>query len=87
MNEIIGLKTKTDAEKKEFVLNSWNGLDYTERLIFNKLLGGSFRIGVSDKTLINALTKFSGQESSALMHSLMGKWQPDRSFISGTDFG
>ncbi len=76
MNDIVGLKGKTDAEKKEFVLGSWNGLDYTERLIFNKLIGGSFRIGVSDKTLINALTKFSGQESSALMHSLMGKWQP-----------
>lgn len=77
MNDIIDLKNKTDVEKKEFVLNSWNGLDYTERLIFNKLLGGSFRIGVSDKTLINALTKFSDQESSALTHSLMGKWQPD----------
>lgn len=77
MNEIIGLKDKSDAEKKDFVLNSWNGLDYTERLIFNKLLGGSFRIGVSDKTLINALTKFSNQESSALTHSLMGKWQPE----------
>ncbi|ROI14384.1 ATP-dependent DNA ligase [Epilithonimonas hominis] len=77
MNEIIGLKEKSDAEQKDFVLNSWNGLDYTERLIFNKLLGGSFRIGVSDKTLINALTKFSNQESSALTHSLMGKWQPE----------
>jgi len=77
MNEIIGLKNKTDLEKKEFVLRSWNGLDYTERLIFNKLLGGSFRIGVSDKTLINALTKFTEQESSTLMHSLMGKWQPE----------
>ncbi|WP_213279469.1 ATP-dependent DNA ligase [Chryseobacterium indologenes] len=77
MNDIVGLKGKTDTEKKEFVLQSWNGLDYTERLIFNKLIGGSFRIGVSDKTLINALTKFSGQESSALMHSLMGKWLPD----------
>jgi DNA ligase-1 len=77
MNDIIGLKTQSDVEKKEFVLNSWNGLDYTERLIFNKLLGGSFRIGVSDKTLINALTKFSDQESSTLTHSLMGKWLPD----------
>ncbi|WP_370898439.1 ATP-dependent DNA ligase [Chryseobacterium gossypii] len=77
MNDIISLKDKGEAEKKEFVLRSWNGLDYTERLIFNKLLGGSFRIGVSDKTLINALTRFSGQESSTLMHSLMGKWQPD----------
>ncbi|GAA4165856.1 ATP-dependent DNA ligase [Chryseobacterium ginsenosidimutans] len=77
MNDIISLKNKSDIEKKEFVLNSWNGLDYTERLIFNKLLGGSFRIGVSDKTLINALTKFSDQESSTLTHSLMGKWLPD----------
>ncbi|MGE8513586.1 MAG: ATP-dependent DNA ligase [Chryseobacterium culicis] len=77
MNDIVNLKGKTDTEKKEFVLQSWNGLDYTERLILNKLIGGSFRIGVSDKTLINALTKFSGQESSALMHSLMGKWLPD----------
>ncbi|MGG7438123.1 ATP-dependent DNA ligase [Chryseobacterium arthrosphaerae] len=76
MNDIVGLKDKTDAEKKAFVLDSWNGLDYTERLIFNKLIGGSFRIGVSDKTLINALTRFSEQESSTLMHSLMGKWQP-----------
>lgn len=77
MNDIVNLKSKIDTEKKEFVLQSWNGLDYTERLIFNKLIGGSFRIGVSDKTLINALTRFSGQESSALMHSLMGKWLPD----------
>ncbi len=77
MNDIIGLKGKSDDDKKDFVLRSWNGLDYTERLIFNKLLGGSFRIGVSDKTLINALTKFSDQESSTLMHSLMGKWVPE----------
>lgn len=77
MNDIVDLKDKKESEKKAFVLHSWNGLDYTERLIFNKLIGGSFRIGVSAKTLINALTKFSGQEASALMHSLMGKWMPD----------
>ncbi|REC60536.1 ATP-dependent DNA ligase [Chryseobacterium pennae] len=77
MKDIIDLKDKKETDKKEFVLHSWNGLDYTERLIFNKLIGGSFRIGVSDKTLINSLTKFSGQESSTLMHSLMGKWLPD----------
>ncbi|WET50123.1 ATP-dependent DNA ligase [Chryseobacterium indologenes] len=77
MKDIIDLKDKNEGEKKEFVLHSWNGLEYTERLIFNKLIGGSFRIGVSDKTLINALSKFSDQESSTLIHSLMGKWQPD----------
>lgn len=81
MSELLDLKSKSDEEKKEYVLESWNGLDYTERFIFNKLIGGSFRIGVSKKLLINALAKFSGQESSALMHSIMGKWE-----VSDTKF-
>lgn len=75
MNEIIALKSKSDEEKKEFVLNAWNGLENTERLIFNKLIGGSFRIGVSAKMLVNALAKFTEQDSSTLMHKIMGKWQ------------
>lgn len=74
ITELIDLKDKTDAEKKEYVLQSWNGLDYTERFIFNKLIGGSFRVGVSKKLLINALAKYSGIETSQLMHSIMGKW-------------
>ena len=77
MQEIIALKTKTEQKKKEFVTHAWNGLDYTERLIFNKLIGGSFRIGVSHKMLVNALAKYSGQDVSALMHSIMGKWTVD----------
>src|SRR5690606_40494985 len=55
MNLILDLKDKTDSEKKEFVLNAWNNLPHNERFIFNKLLGGSFRVGVSSKGLINAL--------------------------------
>ncbi len=74
MNELIELREKTNEEKKNYVLESWKGLDFTERFIFNKLIGGSFRIGVSKKMLINALAKFSGQEPSQLMHSIMGKW-------------
>lgn len=74
MSELLDLKDKSDEEKKQYVLESWNGLDYTERFIFNKLIGGSFRIGVSKKLLINALSKYSGIETSQLMHSIMGKW-------------
>lgn len=74
MDELILLKDKSDTEKKEYVLQSWNGLDYTERFIFNKLIGGSFRVGVSKKLLINALAKYSGIEQTQLMHSIMGNW-------------
>lgn len=89
MSELLDLKDKTDEEKKLYVLESWNGLDYTERFIFNKLIGGSFRIGVSKKLLINALAKYSGIETSQLMHSIMGKWTVDdvdfEELIQGTN--
>ena len=42
MDELIQLKSKDDAIKKEYVLEAWSGLDTQERLIFNKLIGGSF---------------------------------------------
>ena len=46
MTELKALKPKSDENKKVFVLEAWTGLDQQERIIFNKLIGGSFRIGV-----------------------------------------
>ena len=77
IDELINLKSKTDKEKKAYVLEAWNGLQSQERLIFNKLIGGSFRIGVSKKTLVNALAKLSGIDANQLMHSIIGNWTPD----------
>ncbi|MDY7394979.1 ATP-dependent DNA ligase [Aureibaculum sp. 2210JD6-5] len=77
MEEIIALKAKSDREKKEYILNSWSGLQMQERLLFNKLIGGSFRIGVSKKTLVNALAKLSGIDANQLMHSIIGNWNID----------
>lgn len=74
MNLILDLKNKTDSEKKEFVLNAWNNLPHNERFIFNKLLGGSFRVGVSSKGLINALAKHYDMDASSVTHSIMGEW-------------
>ncbi|TXD81960.1 ATP-dependent DNA ligase [Subsaximicrobium wynnwilliamsii] len=74
MQEIVDLKSKSDAEKEGFVRKAWSGLETQECLIFNKLIGGSFRVGVSKKTLVNALAKFSGIEANQLMHSIIGNW-------------
>ncbi|MEM6718679.1 MAG: ATP-dependent DNA ligase [Bacteroidota bacterium] len=74
MQELIQLKSKTEEEKKEYVLNAWSGLEAQERLIFNKLIGGSFRIGVSKKTLVNALAKLTNIDANQLMHSIIGNW-------------
>lgn len=76
MQELLQLDKRTEEEKKAYVLEAWNGLDYSQRFIFNKLIGGGFRIGVSSKLLVNALSKFSGTDESTMMHSIMGKWDP-----------
>ncbi|MDH7912551.1 ATP-dependent DNA ligase [Winogradskyella sp. SYSU M77433] len=75
MKELKALKPKSEEEKKAFVLEAWSGLNQQERLIFNKLIGGSFRIGVSKKTLVNALAKLTNIEPNRLMHSIIGQWQ------------
>ncbi len=77
IQEIVALGEKSDEEKKQYVTNAWKSLDTTQRLIFNKLIGGSFRVGVSRRMLVNALSRYTGQEASALMHSIMGNWSPD----------
>lgn len=77
MMELKALKAKSEEEKKDFVLEAWTGLDQQERLIFNKLIGGSFRIGVSKKTLVNALAKLTDIDANQLMHSIIGNWDVD----------
>jgi DNA ligase 1 len=76
MEELEALRACTDEEKKEYVLKAWEELDETERFIFNKLIGGSFRMGVSRQTLTKALACWSGKEESAVALALMGNWHP-----------
>lgn len=83
INDLARLQGMNDQDKKSFILKAWNSLETQERFIFNKLISGNFRIGVSHKMLVNALARHSGMEPSKIMHSIMGKWQPSE--ISYTD--
>lgn len=75
--EINALSDKTDDEKKEWLLQSWAMLDNSERFVFNKLLTGGFRVGVSQSLVIKALAEISGLEAATLTHRIMGNWQPE----------
>lgn len=77
INYIKDLAHLEEAQKRQKIMDAWAGLDYTERFIFNKLITGGFRVGVSQKLMVRALAKFTGQEESALAHRLMGNWTPD----------
>jgi len=75
--EINSLGTKTEDEKKAWLLNSWAMLDSQERFVFNKLLTGSFRVGVSQSLVIKALSEISGLDAATLTHRIMGNWLPE----------
>jgi DNA ligase-1 len=76
IEEIISLKTKPEKEKKEYIVQRWKGLNYFERFVFNKILTGGFRIGVSQKLMTRALSKAIAVDETILAHRLMGKWSP-----------
>jgi DNA ligase-1 len=63
-------------EKRNHILNAWKQLSRHETFVFNKLLMGSFRIGVSQTLLVRALAEATNMEASVIAHRLMGKWNP-----------
>jgi len=75
---IKALKPLEEAEQKEGILSAWATLNATERFLFNKLLTGGFRVGVSQKLMTRALATATGIEESALAHRIMGDWTPDK---------
>jgi len=62
--------------KREAVTAAWRVLGTTERYLFNKLITGGFRVGVSQKLMTRALSKATGIEEQNLAHRLMGNWTP-----------
>jgi DNA ligase-1 len=75
--EINALGDKTEEERKQWLLNSWAMLNTQERFVFNKILTGSFRVGVSQNLVIKALSEISGLDAATLTHRIMGSWQPE----------
>ncbi|NHF61049.1 ATP-dependent DNA ligase [Flavobacteriaceae bacterium TP-CH-4] len=76
LEEMIQLKAKDEVEKKDYLHKNWRSLDYYERFVFNKLMTGGFRIGVSQKLMTRALSKSTGIDEDILAYKLMGDWSP-----------
>ncbi len=64
-------------DKKRIILEAWDSLPPIERFLFNKLITGGLRIGVSQKLMTRALAQATGIEEATLAHRLMGDWTPD----------
>jgi len=76
IEKFIVLQKEDEALRKQFITDSWMQMDKEERFVFNKLLTGGFRIGVSQKTMVNALSRTVQLDASVIAHRISGNWDP-----------
>ncbi|WP_299736084.1 ATP-dependent DNA ligase [uncultured Roseobacter sp.] len=77
INALRDLSAVEEDARKAFVLEAWTELGGTERFVFNKLITGGFRMGVSQKLMTRALARATEKPEAELAHRLMGNWHPD----------
>lgn len=76
IEQLKALEKQPEEARKSFVLHSWQTMNFAERFVFNKLITGGFRIGVSQKAMVNALAKTVNVDPSLIAHRLIGNWDP-----------
>ncbi|MEL7107505.1 MAG: ATP-dependent DNA ligase [Pseudomonadota bacterium] len=83
IDDIKGLGALEEPARKAFILAAWHQLSAEERFVFNKLLTGGLRMGVSAKLMTRALSKATGVPEAELAHRLMGDWTPETTTFEG----
>ena len=80
------LDKKTEEQRKNIIQEIWMQLSTAERFVFNKLITGGFRVGVSQQLVIKALAKTYKLVESNVAHRLMGGWVPETSTLENLLF-
>ena len=86
MEEVIPqVKTLKDDEGalKSLVIDWWANLEEDEVFVLNKVLTGAFRVGVSSKLVIKALSKEYALTEAVISHRLMGDIETSADFYEG----
>ncbi|HST44374.1 MAG TPA: ATP-dependent DNA ligase, partial [Luteimonas sp.] len=68
--------------RRAVVVGAWRTLRYDERLLFNKLLTGALRVGVSQRVVQQALAEMSGIDIARIAQRMLGGWAPTPEFLA-----
>jgi DNA ligase-1 len=79
---LLPLRTLDETAQREALREYWDQLQGTERFVFNKLITGAFRVGVSELLVIRALAAASGVDAKVIAHRLAGTWEPSAASFS-----
>ncbi len=79
---LLPLRGMDEATQRDTILATWGALGPRERFVWNKLITGEFRVGVSQRLVVRAIAAVSGVEVAVVAHRLMGDWQPSAEFYA-----
>ena len=79
--DLLPLRTLPPEEQKERLAHAWQQMNQQQRFVWNKLITGAFRVGVSQQLVVRALSAASGVETAVIAHRLMGTWEPTAEFF------
>jgi DNA ligase 1 len=77
INYLEAMKDITESERREKIINAWKSLNQAERFVFIKIITGGFRVGASQKIVINSLSELLNIPVNIIAHRIMGKWHPN----------
>ncbi|MEO8365472.1 MAG: ATP-dependent DNA ligase [Pseudoxanthomonas sp.] len=67
--------------RRTAVVGGWRALPFDQRLLFNKLLTGAMRVGVSQRLVQQALAELSGIDIARIAQRMLGAWTPTPEFL------
>ena len=80
---LIPLRELGETEQRARLESYWCELDGTERFVFNKLITGNFRVGVSALLVVRAIAQAFGVDAKVVAHRLTGDWSPSAELWRG----
>ncbi|MGK5595338.1 MAG: ATP-dependent DNA ligase [Parachlamydiaceae bacterium] len=80
-NGIFTLRDLPESQQKQLITKLWQEQTSFEKFVTNKILTGTFRIGVSSLLTIKGLERAFGVSDTKLHLRLSGIWEPTESFF------
>lgn len=76
MNEIAQLKKQDEDARRRYIQDAWLSMNKEEKFVFNKWIGGGFRMGVSRQLVARAISHYTGLHKDKVLQRLMDNWSP-----------
>ncbi len=79
--QLLPLRGSDPETQRAAVTEAWSRMNYSQRLVYNKLISGAFRVGVSQQLVVRALSQLSELPVDVITHRAMGDWEPTPEFL------